>query len=93
MTDDDEPAVKITLRAIYEKQLEQGSILQTLSDSLPAHVAATAEDVREIRAVATDHEARVRILEAARWKQVGMYSALTVIVAVAEAVYYTTVHK
>lgn len=76
MAEEIEPAVKITLKDVWAAQVETSKQVARLVDQLPDHVKQTQDDLAEVRAVAADHEARLRKLEQRIWMAIGGLSLL-----------------
>jgi isochorismate hydrolase len=74
--------------------------IETKVTDVQTTLAPAVKDIRDdhddLRAVVEDlkkdHEDRIRALERANWKLVGVYTAITVIATIGEAFYYTTHH-
>ena len=71
-----------TETAINELRLSVNPTISDLRQDLDMHEKAEREHQLETGR-------RLTVLETARWKMVGAYSALTLLIAVAEALYYT----
>lgn len=72
-----------------------GRIEKTTED-IRATIAPQVGDLRsdhdDLKKDVDDHETRIRAVEKANWKQAGIYAAISVIVTIGEAMYYTTHH-
>lgn len=88
----DEPGFTVTLRDVWEAQQETNKQVAALVEQLPAHVTATAEDIKELREQIKAHEARIQVLDAWRWKFAGVVSGVFLVTTVLEAAYYFTHH-
>ena len=71
MTDEHEPAMRITLRDLYREQQEMKGILQQLASSLPSTVERLHDHEKRSQEKFDDHEKRIRLIEGRVWKAIG----------------------
>jgi len=75
MADEHGLVVKVSIRDIFEEQVAQGKVLQTIAESLPT----TAKRFEEVDAKIHDHEVRMRTLERRVWQSIGAFGLLAAV--------------
>jgi len=75
MTNEKDTVVRVSIRDIFEEQVAQGKVLQTIAESLPT----TAKRFEEVEAKIHDHEVRVRGLERRMWQSIGAFGIIVAV--------------
>lgn len=84
MSEEVEPSVRITLKDVWQAQVETSKQVARLVDQLPDHIQQTAADIKEVNIRVDDHESRLRKLEARIWMAVGALSLIFTAVQIAQ---------
>lgn len=80
--------MRITNAAIYAELRSLSGQVSGLVATLPLQFNQNTEDIMSLKAQIADHETRIRVLDASRWKMIGVYSFITLVLAGVPALYY-----